>query len=642
MAMQYHAVVIGTGFGANVVASNLAARFPNTTGTPKVLMLERGVWWTSPERPLPFPANYDDKYPPGDRTQAAYTKHPAQYWPRPDHRRGVLELLNATWANVFGGDRRDFGNAPQPLYRYNMFDELDVVTASGVGGGSLVYSNVSIRPFFDNGAAEVMENWPLKLTENDYTDAEGWMGSYRGKPNQVVTKFPTKFASGDFANPSNDAETFAYLGKSRYLKEASAALKADPTFSNKYKTVKNWGPLNLAIIEYPDPEQPTLDKKAFCERQGRCFLGCLPGARHTLNKSMIKHLLYPGGNPPVELRSLAEVTSFEKIAGGWKVKYEDLRFGDGDAGRHKEVTCDVLVLGAGCLFSTELMLRSANASGLTFSRMLGEQFSTNGDYAGFIDHPRDLVDLTKFNPRPYGIFATKGPINTSHVMFQNGKIQVNFEDATIPPMAAPFVRAVIDVVEQAANDRSALFGTLSAMWKLSFEDFSESPDERFPQNYMTEAEQLQHTFFFNLMGRNQTFGKFSLNGSNKLQLDFQGGLSNDPVYSAMEDVINAMAKAMNGKYVRFPFWGKGQLLDNKLDAARKFITVHPLGGCVMGTDSSNGVVNTNGQVYNTVAGANTVHEGLFIADASVIPGPLAVNPTLTIVAMAQKIAAAIP
>jgi cholesterol oxidase len=274
--------------------------------------------------------------------------------------------------------------------------------------------------------------------------------------------------------------------------------------------------------------------------------------------------------------------------------------------------------------------------------MLGEQFSTNGDYAGFIDHPRDLVDLTKFNPRPYGIFATKGPINTSHVMFQNGKIQVNFEDATIPPMAAPFVRAVIDVVEQAANDRSALFGTLSAMWKLSFEDFSEAPDERFPQNYMTEAEQLQHTFFFNLMGRNQTFGKFSLNGSNKLQLDFQGGLSNDPVYSAMEDVINAMAKAMNGKYVRFPFWGKGQLLDNKLDAARKFITVHPLGGCVMGTDSSNGVVNTNGQVYNTVAGANTVHEGLFIADASVIPGPLAVNPTLTIVAMAQKIAAAIP
>jgi len=161
-----------------------------------------------------------------------------------------------------------------------------------------------------------MENWPLKLTESDYADAEAWMSSYRGKPNQVVTKFPIQFASGHYETPSNDAETFAYLGKSRYLKEASAAVAADPVFAAKYDTVKKWGPLNLAIIEYPDAEQSTLDKKAYCERQGRCLLGCLPGARHTLNKSIINHLLYAGGAPPVELRSLAEVTSFEKIPGG--------------------------------------------------------------------------------------------------------------------------------------------------------------------------------------------------------------------------------------------------------------------------------------------------------------------------------------
>jgi cholesterol oxidase len=563
-----------------------------------------------------------------------------QYWPRPDHRRGVLELLNATWANVFGGDRRDFGDAPQPLYRYNMFDELDVVTASGVGGGSLIYSNVSIRPFFENGAAEVMENWPRKLSETDYQDAENWMSTYRGKPNQVVTKFPLKFQNG-YENPANDAETFAYLGKVRYLKEASEKLAGTASFTSQYDIVKKWGPLNLAIIEYPDPEQGALDKKAYCERQGRCFLGCLPGARHTLNKSIINKLLYGPGKPPVELRSLAEVTTFEKIPGGWRVKYDDLRFGDGDPARHKEVTTDVLVLAAGCLASSELMLRAQN-SGLTVSRMLGEQFSTNGDFAGFIDYPRDRVDLTKFNPRPWGIFPTRGPINASHVMFRKGKIQVNFEDATLPPMVAPYVRAAIDVAEQAATDRHALFSELSAMWKLSFQDFDEAPDERIPENYMTEAQQLEHTFFFNLMGRNQKSGKFSLDGNNKLQLNFQGGLHTDPVYTAMEEIVQAMATAMNGKYVRFPFWGNGQILTNDLDPARKFVTVHPLGGCVMGTDSSNGVVDVDGKVYDTVAGATTVHDGLFVADASVIPGPLAVNPTLTIVAMAQKIAAAIP
>jgi choline dehydrogenase-like flavoprotein len=114
--MDYHAIVIGTGFGGNVVGSSLAARFPNTTGKPQILMLERGAWWFSPERPFPppFAANFDTQYPPGDRSQDPYRKHPVQYWPRPDHRRGALELLNATWANVLGGDRRDFGDVVGP------------------------------------------------------------------------------------------------------------------------------------------------------------------------------------------------------------------------------------------------------------------------------------------------------------------------------------------------------------------------------------------------------------------------------------------------------------------------------------------------------------------------------------------------
>ena len=75
---------------------------------------------------------------------------------------------------------------------------------------------------------------------------------------------------------------------------------------------------------------------------------------------------------------------------------------------------------------------------------------------------------------------------------------------------------------------------------------------------------------------------------------------------------------------------------------RKFVTVHPLGGCIMGTDSNTGVVSTKGEVYDPSSGPAAVHPGLYIADASVVPGPVAVNPTLTIVAMAKKIVANIP
>ena len=52
-------------------------------------------------------------------------------------------------------------------------------------------------------------------------------------------------------------------------------------------------------------------------------------------------------------------------------------------------------------------------------------------------------------------------------------------------------------------------------------------------------------------------------------------------------------------------------------------------------------MNANGQVYNTATGGQTVNPGLYVADGSIVPGALAVNPTLTIVAMARRVAATI-
>jgi hypothetical protein len=38
----------------------------------------------------------------------------------------------------------------------------------------------------------------------------------------------------------------------------------------------------------------------------------------------------------------------------------------------------------------------------------------------------------------------------------------------------------------------------------------------------------------------------------------------------------------------------------------------------------------------------SVHQGLYVADTAVVPGPVAVNPTLTIAVLAQKIASQTP
>ncbi|MGK5082848.1 GMC family oxidoreductase [Bdellovibrionota bacterium FG-1] len=57
---------------------------------------------------------------------------------------------------------------------------------------------------------------------------------------------------------------------------------------------------------------------------------------------------------------------------------------------------------------------------------------------------------------------------------------------------------------------------------------------------------------------------------------------------------------------------------------------HPLGTCVMGTTPQNSVVSSSGKVWG--------YENLYIVDGSVIPGPLGVNPQVTIMANALRIA----
>jgi len=145
-----------------------------------------------------------------------------------------------------------------------------------------------------------------------------------------------------------------------------------------------------------------------------------------------------------------------------------------------------------------------------------------------------------------------------------------------------------------------------------------------------------NTFYFNCMGSDDATGVFSLKADpfdfnkSKLDLTFTDQPANQRVYKVTEEILKAMATAMGGRYVPWFTWEGFQ--------NRKLITVHPLGGCSMGNSPAEGVVNTKGQVFRVdqAAPAKQVYDGLYVMDASVFPGPVAVNPTLTIVAMALK------
>lgn len=66
-------------------------------------------------------------------------------------------------------------------------------------------------------------------------------------------------------------------------------------------------------------------------------------------------------------------------------------------------------------------------------------------------------------------------------------------------------------------------------------------------------------------------------------------------------------------------------------------SVHLLGGCNAASDPSQGVCNSNGQVFNPNSGSHMVHPGLYVCDASLIPCSIGINPCLTIATAAEHV-----
>jgi cholesterol oxidase len=592
--MDYDAIVIGTGFGGTITATRLAQQ------QKKVLMLERGTWWVTPQQLGKPPQNAPKPIP----QWAKENNQPVQYWPRPEHREGLLDL--------FAAIRHDANR--DGLYQYSIFKQAHILTASGVGGGSLIYSNVTLRP-----QPEVLQSIGLTLGDAEYTAAYDWMASYRGHLNKIVTKIP--LPGRDVSNLGPD--DYLYLDRSRVLKEAAAAVSA------KLGIATTWEPLDLSIIEY-DPDRGATSDAAkahtFCERQGRCILGCLPAARHTLNKTLYTRLL---ANPQsgVALSPLAEVQHLTRINGGYEVSFRDYR----DDGQEKTVSAPLVFLAGGTLGTTEMLLRSRDVGGLQLSETLGTRFSTNGDFGAFV--------LNTAKP----VYSTRGPINTCHVQVKFDGIHMTIEDSAIPNMFAALVSTLLGVLDNFAK-REAFRAKMLFSWTFKAlpdlrDFFPLLPDTYDPTSFQTEAEMVSNIFFFNVMAQDEASGVFRLD-RNRLDLDWPQPIAQQPVFAKIETLLKAFTEEMrgpDGRYIAFPFW---QGLAN-----RKLVITHPLGGCPIGATSADGVVDVLGRVFDgsKPPGATDVLPGLYVVDGSVIPGALAANPTLTIAAQALKtVAAALP
>jgi cholesterol oxidase len=93
-----------------------------------------------------------------------------------------------------------------------------------------------------------------------------------------------------------------------------------------------------------------------------------------------------------------------------------------------------------------------------------------------------------------------------------------------------------------------------------------------------------------------------------------------PYFLRARSEMQKMATELGARFTDNPIWHFG----------RRVITVHPLGGNPMGRDVSEGVVDPWGRVFG--------QPGLYVADGSVMPGPVGPNPSLTIAALSDRFA----
>lgn len=580
--MNYDAIVIGTGFGATIAATRLVER------GKRVVVLERGTWWVTPESPEHLTAT---------KNLYAWIKennHPVQHFLRSDDNDGLLGLFGMLRS------RRNKGG----LYNFSKFKQAFVLTASGVGGGSLIYSNVNSVP-----RREVLGKIGLDLGQAEFEAAQTWMQGYRGRFNRIVTKMPL---------PGRDvtelgADSYLYLGRARALKDAAAAV------SKKLGVEADWHPLDLSTVEY-DPERGKESESAashtFCERLGRCVLGCPRAATHALSKTLYARLL---ARPELgaTIWPLANVRYVNAVEGGYKVSFEDY----GDEGKWKTVIAPMVFFGAGTLGTTEILLRSRDRGALRLSDRLGRQFSTNGNFSGFAvgtDAP---------------VHSATGPINTCGVRLNFDGYNITVEDCGIPPTLAGLVSTFV----RAANGssvRKRFRGKLMLIWTVdslpNFRKISAHP------NGDAVRDGVANTFYFNVSSEDDASGVFRLH-NNGLDLDWPAPIARHPVFEKIEMLLRDFAGAMGGRYVAFPTW-QG-IMD------RKLVVLHPLGGCAVGATNAEGVVDRLGRIFDgsKPKGSTDVLPGLYVVDGSAIPGAVATNPAMTIAAHALKtVAAALP
>ena len=533
--------IVGSGFGGSVMACRLAE-----TGRFRVRVLERG-----PE------------------------------YRRGDFPRSPASLAELTWDPERGSyglfDVQRFGRA-----------SMDVVTGTGLGGGSLVYSNVLYRM-----PAEMFAGWPGGIDRRrleprydrviDMLEARPYPHDRQGSPYQRTPKT---------AMMARAAEVMAGDG----LGQVATRLERPA----------------LAVTFGPQPGSERRNRhgatQTACSMCGQCNMGCNTHSKNTLDLTYLRRARDCGAR----IVTHADVQRIvARPGGGYEVTCSDPRV----PGSEETIRSDRVILAAGALGSTRLLLRQRAMGHLpAVSAQLGRRWSPNGDL------------LAVYMTRDLPVDPSVGPVITSAIRFLYGTYpdgsphEVYVEDGGFPDFLGWYFAAQLG---RYALPHQRLARGLRVLRDVVAGRTSATITGAVAGALADEAQAVRNVLPLLAMGRDRSTGVLSLRpGSAELELAWDA--RDERVhYQRTREALRRVGDAI----------GAGALVENPLSFASQHVTVHPLGGCPIGTGPGDGVVDARtGEVFG--------HPGLHIVDGSVLPSSIGPNPSLTIAALAELFAEA--
>jgi len=553
---HFDAVIVGSGFGGSVMTYRLAE------AGLSVCLLERGK-----------------AYPPGSFPRSPWETG-RNFW---DPSAGLHGIWNVWSFRGIGG-----------------------IVASGLGGGSLVYSNVLLRKDASTFVHDADESWPV--TRDD-------LEPHYERHEQMLKATPYPYEP-DPAKRDPAREPYDRTYKTRAMQLASERLGLEWFLPKLAVAFAANGEPRVAEPILNEPENLHGRVRMTCRLCGECNVGCNYGSKNTLDFNYLSEAALRHG---ASISTRCEVKSFApRPEGGYTIEYVD--HSEAVEGEPRDespplrtLTADRLILSAGTFGTTYLLLKNRAAFPGLSSR-LGSQFSGNGDILMLA-----IKCVEDAEPRrPRIVDPGYGPVITSTVRVpdaaEGGPGRLHYiQDGGHPQIVNWIVESSyqLQVIKKGLrlafrlvkhwlrlDRRSDIGREIAAFWSPG--DLSSSSLPLFS------------------MGRDIPNGRMSLTSDGFLDLDWRIDRSNEYFQG-----VRATGRKMAGVL-------KGTFVDNAPWHLSRSVTVHPVGGCPMGATIEEGVVDSYGRVFG--------YPGLYVADGSVLPGPVGPNPSNTIAALAHRFA----